>query len=758
MRPQLARYEYDSLGNITRMATGVPTVSEALDRTAHSVTDYEYSFRDFLIGTTDPMGYTESYTYNSRGTLTSSTDKNGTETEYTYNGAPWLLSKTATGTNNTEQSISYIYDYLGNITQMVDENGTTLYTYDRLGNILTETRGTLVKEYEYDKNGNRTSALITDGTFSQSLTYSYDNNNRLTRINDENGYTSYTYDKNNRILTEKTCNTGGVSRAYSKYEYYDSGLLSTKKNYTYTVTSPTYLVDEYALTYYADGNIATVDNNDSVTSYVYDSAGRLSSESIDGTLQANYTYDAFGNRATMANTSGTTTYTYDKNNRLTQSAGITYTYDNNGNLLSKSGTASVTYTFDLLGRMTGSMANNISSTYTYDGNGIRTSKTVGGVTTNFINDGAYVVGEVSGDSIVKYTYGLDLISINNNGTLGYYHTDEHGNVSAISDKSRNIVANYDFDAFGNETSSTDAYYNPMRYCDEYYDVESGLTYLRARYYDPSIGRFISEDPIKDGTNWYVYCGNNPIAFVDPSGLVDVGARTYSATYSGATITGDGNGATVKWNDKTLTIDNSNGYLKDGHWYCDDSLFVEAFGVGTKKFVVYEDPVLGTVSIRAALKISGNARSSELGDKTYTQLFIDGIEEYWTGTFGTYQVSTYVESVTSGGIKVNIDHVNLKAKSDNSYMRRPLFGWKKTNPGKMYMVTGDSRTQTIYTASQFKYTSAHEFGHILGVGDAYNSENKENIISIFNVFGTRVQEGDITKVLNAWNSNKWQTWK
>ena len=146
-----------------------------------------------------------------------------------------------------------------------------------------------------------------------------------------------------------------------------------------------------------------------------------------------------------------------------------------------------------------------------------TSKTVGDVTTNFINDGAYVVGEVSGDSIIKYTYGNGLVSINNNGTLGYYHTDEHGNVSTISDASKKIVADYDFDAFGNETVSTDTYYNPMRYCGEYYDTETGLIYLRARYYDPSIGRFISEDPIKDGTNWYVYCSNNPVAFMDPNG-------------------------------------------------------------------------------------------------------------------------------------------------------------------------------------------------------------------------------------------------
>ena len=521
------RYEYDNMANITRMATGVPTYTEELDRDTHSVTDYEYSYRDFLVGVTDPMGYTESYTHNSRGTVLTFTDKNGTLFEYTYNGAPWLLSKTATGTDGTEQTISYTYDCLGNVTQMVDENGTTVYTYDRLGNVLTETRGSLVKEYEYDANGNRTYVDITDGTFEQSLTYVYDANNRLTKVTDENGYTNYTYDANNRVLTKKSYNSDkSAVRAYSVYTYLDSGLLNTKKNYKYSTASTTYLIDDYALTYYADGNIATVDNNDAITTYLYDSAGRLSRESIEGTVQAIYTYDAFGNRATKTESISTTTYTYDKNNRLVNENmqsdygpnNIAYVYDSNGNLLSKSGDSSATYTFDLFGRMATSAVNGVTSTYAYDGNGIRTSKAVGGETTNFINDGAYVVGEVCGDGIIKYTYGTDLISIDNNGTLGYYHTDEHGNVSAISDVDRTVVADYDFDAFGNETVSTDSYYNPMRYCGEYYDDETGLIYLRARYYDPYIGRFVSEDPVKDGTNWYVYCNNNPVVSVDSNGL------------------------------------------------------------------------------------------------------------------------------------------------------------------------------------------------------------------------------------------------
>ncbi len=81
------------------------------------------------------------------------------------------------------------------------------------------------------------------------------------------------------------------------------------------------------------------------------------------------------------------------------------------------------------------------------------------------------------------------------------------------------VYRYQYDAFGNLLSHDDYTDISFRYCGEYFDEETGLIYLRNRYYDPSIGRFITEDPIKDGLNWYVYCGNNPVNFVDPSGYI-----------------------------------------------------------------------------------------------------------------------------------------------------------------------------------------------------------------------------------------------
>ena len=101
--------------------------------------------------------------------------------------------------------------------------------------------------------------------------------------------------------------------------------------------------------------------------------------------------------------------------------------------------------------------------------------------------------------------------VGKSGTSQYYVYDGHRNVTGYAGE------NYSYDAFGNLQTDNENI-NPFLYCGEYQDLSSGLIYLRNRYYDPSIGRFISEDPIKDGSNWYIYCNNNPINFIDALGL------------------------------------------------------------------------------------------------------------------------------------------------------------------------------------------------------------------------------------------------
>lgn len=117
-----------------------------------------------------------------------------------------------------------------------------------------------------------------------------------------------------------------------------------------------------------------------------------------------------------------------------------------------------------------------------------------------------------------YYRGLSLIGYTDTTKNTYaYLKNAHGDITGTVNASGRVSASFDYDAYGNKLTSQ-ANPTPFGYSGEYYDAETGMIYLRARYYDPSTSRFISEDPIRDGVNWYAYCTGNPVNFVDPSGL------------------------------------------------------------------------------------------------------------------------------------------------------------------------------------------------------------------------------------------------
>ena len=129
-----------------------------------------------------------------------------------------------------------------------------------------------------------------------------------------------------------------------------------------------------------------------------------------------------------------------------------------------------------------------------------------------------------------YHRGINLIAADDyvmGGSREYYLYNGHGYVVRLMDAGGGVrTYDYDYDAFGVEHNPDPYDTNPFRYCGEYWDAETGTYYLRARYYDPHTGRFISEDPIRDGLNWYTYCGGNPVMFVDPWGLDYIIAWSY----------------------------------------------------------------------------------------------------------------------------------------------------------------------------------------------------------------------------------------
>ena len=255
-----------------------------------------------------------------------------------------------------------------------------------------------------------------------------------------------------------------------------------------------------------------------------------------GTNEISYRYDASGNRLYLDQTGcESLEYGYLTGNILCynykyDTAREEYadcSYDNNGNLLSKTGVpVNITNTYDGFNRLISSAAgeNPVSLSYEYNGDGLRTAKTAKGTRTDFIWDGDRLVCEISGESVTVYKYGNRLFGFEKDGVKKYYNFNGHGDVTGITNSSYTQIKSYEYDAFGVEKNPDPADTNPFRYCAEYYDAETGYIYLRARYYDVKDGRFISEDPAKDGLNWYVYCGNNPVNFVDPFGLFDYNTK------------------------------------------------------------------------------------------------------------------------------------------------------------------------------------------------------------------------------------------
>ena len=379
--------------------------------------------------------------------------------------------------------------------------------------------------YTYDKNGNKKSETLANGVVS---TYTYNKANRITKIENKSGNTDI-----------------------SSYEY----------------------------SYYLDGSDACKIHNESgiieTTSYEYDGLTRLTEEAVkvgnNTTDTYAYEYDDYGNRSKMT-AAGTedfvTEYSYvDSNGKYTallqkevktveneadenlitlnpasDVKQTVYTYDSNGNQIKKTANGKTeTNTYDGLNQLIGFTDGETTASYAYNVDGLRYEKTVNGQTINHVWDGSkQIVADIIDGQFYEadcYIRGTNLVAKYNyrNGNKSeytYYTQNAHGDVVNLTDTDGEVIKSYTYDAFGVEKNIDNDDTNAFRYCGEYYDTETGTIYLRARYYDPEIGRFISRDTFtgKDSDplslNLYTYCGNNPILYVDIDGhkVFDLGGN------------------------------------------------------------------------------------------------------------------------------------------------------------------------------------------------------------------------------------------
>jgi RHS repeat-associated protein len=281
-------------------------------------------------------------------------------------------------------------------------------------------------------------------------------------------------------------------------------------------------------------------SNGVLVEYGYDSASRLTSITYkqNGTTvlgNLTYEYDKNGNRTKTGGSFARTgipqsiaSTAYNAANHQTTFADKTLTYDNNGNLqtITDSG-GTTTYTWNARNQLVGISGPGLNATFLYDGLGRREKKTINGNITEFLYDGLNPVQETSGAAILANILpglGIDDFLTRTDvaaGVTSNFLTDISGSPVAVTDSAGIIQTEYTYEPFGKRTFSGTSNSNPYQYTGRENDG-TGLYFYRARFYSPTLQRFVSEDPIEfDGgdVNLYVYVVNNPLRFVDPLGWV-----------------------------------------------------------------------------------------------------------------------------------------------------------------------------------------------------------------------------------------------
>lgn len=198
--------------------------------------------------------------------------------------------------------------------------------------------------------------------------------------------------------------------------------------------------------------------------------------------------------------------------------------DANGNTLNDAQGRS--FTWDIENHLTQVVNPGVgTTTFRYDPWGRRVQKSGPLGTTNYLYDGENLIGEVdnSGNVLARYAQSANIdepLSEFRGNTASYYQEDVLGSVTSLSDAAGGLAKTYSYASFGTLTASTGTISNPFQYTAREFDQETGLYEYRARYYDPQVGRFVSEDPIRvlGGLDFYRYALNSPVSFLDPMGL------------------------------------------------------------------------------------------------------------------------------------------------------------------------------------------------------------------------------------------------
>ncbi len=293
-----------------------------------------------------------------------------------------------------------------------------------------------------------------------------------------------------------------------------------------TVGSDGKILLNYAYAYDGNGNCTKKSGDVYQNAYGYDVMNRLSEATYHGDTEQ-FTYDLAGNRLTRKTQTGEERYEYNCKNQLTglekESDHMVYLYDKQGNLLSEQGKdVSRTYAYDPLNRQYSVTTEKGAASYRYDGEGLRYETEEAGKVIRFVFDRGELAAEESGSEQKRYCRGHHVVSLQSarEDSPHYFVCVEMGSTIFLLDQEQEIRKSYHYDPFGSIIETSGSIENRITYTGQMYDGISGQYYLRARFYNPRIGRFMQEDAYRgDGLNLYAYCQNNPITYYDPSGYL-----------------------------------------------------------------------------------------------------------------------------------------------------------------------------------------------------------------------------------------------
>jgi len=559
----------DAMGSATTLAYDsldrVSSVSDALGRTTH----YEYDFLGQATAVVEPDGSRTEYDYDPVSGLTSVLDAEGREWQFAYD----VLGQLVSWTNPLGESHTATYDELGNLSTLIRPDGTTLsyeytisrrtrvhlpgggeerYEYDMTGRLILIENAETSKRYEYDSLGRLTRAIHDDGAYAVS--YTYDAAGRCTRIVTPKATIDKIYDAAGRLVEQRDSQSG-----IFLFEYDGAGRRTATRYPNGWVTRDTYdaagnltlrltsdlqenIVDGYRYTYDAAGNrVAMRSLREGVEhTYQYDANQRLIRWQRGADHVEEYGYDRVGNRVSLNTEERSVLYEYDDANRLlaatsTPAGGgvavvTRYGWDALGNLVSRTRAGeTTTYDWDPLGRLLAVHQSDATTAFGYDANGTRVRESVAGDETRFrhiIGAGGFdyvSAEEAPGGTLKRYTShgpGFDepLVKVSE-GSTQTLARDGLGSVTAFGSADGERLGGFSYEAFGARFGDGESRWGfAGRETDP-----TGLMYYRARYYEPEVGRFISEDSVWGSANHpaslnrYAYVENDPINRIDPSG-------------------------------------------------------------------------------------------------------------------------------------------------------------------------------------------------------------------------------------------------